>query len=82
MFFQAFNLIYYFIKKKSDGVARIFSRNVQRQGTPDDLKDYEEEIAKTCVPATDLGGIKLTDLPGKEALYEPGKFCHTITLLI
>lgn len=61
------------VSGSSDGVARVFSRHPQRQGNEDILKEYEEEIANSSLPATDLGGIQLSELPGKEVLYEPGK---------
>ena len=38
------------------------------------LAAYEEELSKMEVAAQqELGGIKVTDLPGPEALYEPGR---------
>lgn len=58
----------------SDGVVRVFSKDHARQASEDVLKCYEEEIeAMFKVSSQELGGVKISDLPGKEALYEPGK---------
>lgn len=58
----------------SDGVVRVFSRDPMRQASEDVQKCYEAEIeAMFKVSSQELGGVKISDLPGKEVLYEPGK---------
>ncbi|XP_034241112.1 phospholipase A-2-activating protein [Thrips palmi] len=58
----------------SDGVVRVFSRDPMRQASEDVQKCYEAEIeAMFKVSSQELGGVKISDLPGKEALFEPGK---------
>lgn len=58
----------------SDGVVRVFSKDPDRQANEDVLKTYEQEIeAMFKISSQELGGVKISDLPGKEALYEPGR---------
>jgi len=58
----------------NDGAVRIFTRDQARVAAPEVLAAYEEELSKMEVAAQqELGGIKVTDLPGPEALYEPGR---------
>lgn len=57
----------------NDGIVRLFSKDSARQAEPELLASYEEELAACSLAAQqELGGIKLTDLPGPESLYEPG----------
>lgn len=57
----------------SDGVCRIFTRAEERQASAEDLKEFEESVAKSTMAVGDLGGIKKSELPGKEILFAPGK---------
>lgn len=58
----------------SDGVVRIFSKDADRQASEDIQKCYEAEVeAMLKISSQELGGVKVSDLPGKEALYEPGR---------
>ena len=57
----------------SDGTCRIFTRDEGRQASPEDIKEFEESVAKSTMAVGDLGGIKKSELPGKEVLLAPGK---------
>lgn len=57
----------------SDGVCRVFTRAEERQANAEDLKEFEESVAKSTMAVGDLGGIKKSELPGKEILFAPGK---------
>lgn len=57
----------------SDGTCRIFTRAEERQANAEDLKEFEDSVAKSTMAVGDLGGIKKSELPGKEVLFAPGK---------
>lgn len=57
----------------SDGACRIFTKDEERQANAEDLKEFEESVAKSTMAVGDLGGIKKSELPGKEVLFAPGK---------
>ena len=61
----------------SDGVVRVFSEAEERWASPEDLKAFDELVASQALPAQQVGDIKKSDLPGPEALGEPG--IHTFT---
>ena len=57
----------------NDGCVRIFTREEGRQASQELQEIFEAELSKVALAAQqELGGVKLTDLPGPEALYEPG----------
>ena len=57
----------------NDGCVRIFSCDPARQASKEIQAIFEEELSKVALAAQqELGGVKLSDLPGPEALYEPG----------
>ena len=57
----------------NDGCVRIFTREEGRQASKELQEIFEAELSKVALAAQqELGGVKLTDLPGPEALYEPG----------
>lgn len=57
----------------SDGVIRIFSQDPSRYATEEILESFENEVASmTQTAEKQLGGIKVSDLPGVESLTEPG----------
>lgn len=62
-----------FVVGGSDGAARVFSRDPARYAADGELKAFDEEIAKSTLNAGEIGDLKIDQLPGKEALYEPGK---------
>jgi len=58
----------------SDATIRVFTKEPERQASEDLQKLFEEELSKSSLAAQqELGGVKLTDLPGPEALFEPGR---------
>ncbi|PSN46406.1 Phospholipase A-2-activating protein [Blattella germanica] len=58
----------------SDGLVRVFSADSSRQADDALQQQFAEEVANTSVSAEqELGGMKISELPGKEALYEPGR---------
>ncbi|KAG0234808.1 hypothetical protein BGW41_000987 [Actinomortierella wolfii] len=57
----------------SDGVVRIFTRNKERVADEALLKAYDEENAASAIPSNQVGDIKKDDLPGPEALQQPGR---------
>lgn len=57
----------------SDGMCRVFTNVAERQGDAESQKEFEESVAKSTMAVGDLGGIKKSELPGKEILLAPGK---------
>lgn len=57
----------------SDGVIRIFSRDSSRHADAPALKQFEDEVSSTAINAQSVGDVKKSDLPGTEALLQPGK---------
>jgi len=57
----------------SDGIIRIFSADPSRHASAEIQGIFEAELSKLALAAQqELGGVKLSDLPGPEALFEPG----------
>jgi len=57
----------------NDGLVRVFTREESRVASSEVIQAFEAELSACAVAAEqELGGIKVTDLPGPEALYEPG----------
>ncbi|KAF8637390.1 hypothetical protein AX17_002886 [Amanita inopinata Kibby_2008] len=57
----------------SDGIIRVFSAAKERWASEAQLKEYDEQVANQTISAQQLGDIKKRDLPGPEALIDPGK---------
>ncbi|XP_071552858.1 phospholipase A-2-activating protein isoform X1 [Panulirus ornatus] len=57
----------------SDGMCRVFTAAQERQADAEGQKEFEESVAKSTMAVGDLGGIKKSELPGKEILLAPGK---------
>ncbi|KAG0207786.1 hypothetical protein BGX33_006640 [Mortierella sp. NVP41] len=57
----------------SDGFVRVFTRTAERIADADTLKAYDEENATAAIPSNQVGDIKKDDLPGPEALGQPGR---------
>lgn len=58
----------------SDSLVRVFTQDENRVASEDALRVFDEEVAALTQQSTqEIGGYKVSDLPGKEALYEPGK---------
>ncbi|KAJ8763340.1 hypothetical protein K2173_002223 [Erythroxylum novogranatense] len=56
----------------SDGVARIWTSTQERTADPLDLKSYVSYLSQHKLSRKRVGGLKLEDLPGLEALQIPG----------
>ncbi|VEN56039.1 unnamed protein product, partial [Callosobruchus maculatus] len=66
----------------SDGIVRIFTQNEGRVANEVTLKRFEEESnALKNQALQEIGGYKVSDLPGKEALYDPGKHAGQIKMV-
>ncbi|KLO19214.1 phospholipase A-2-activating protein [Schizopora paradoxa] len=57
----------------SDGVVRVFSAAEERWAPADELKEFDETVARQALPSQQVGDVKKSDLPGPEALSIPGK---------
>ncbi|GAA5992026.1 hypothetical protein JCM11641_003144 [Rhodosporidiobolus odoratus] len=57
----------------SDGLVRVFTRSEERAAGGEDLAAYEEQVSKTAVNSSQIGDLKKSDLPGPEALDQPGR---------
>ncbi|CAH2235111.1 jg7520 [Pararge aegeria aegeria] len=58
----------------SDGLVRVFTRDPLKYADEATLKSFEEEVQKVMASSQqEIGGFKLSELPGPEALLEPGK---------
>ncbi|KAI0636627.1 phospholipase A-2-activating protein [Trametes polyzona] len=57
----------------SDGIVRVFTPEEHRWAPADQLKAFDELVAAQALPAQQIGDVKKSDLPGPEALTQPGK---------
>ncbi|CAB3243021.1 unnamed protein product [Arctia plantaginis] len=58
----------------SDGLVRVFTKDPARFADEPTLKAFEEEVQKMqAAQQQEIGGFKLSELPGPEVLLEPGK---------
>ncbi|KAI9219662.1 WD40-repeat-containing domain protein [Blastocladiella britannica] len=56
----------------SDGMIYVFSRHEALHAIPEVAKAYEEALASSSIPQNQVGDIKKDELPGVEALANPG----------
>ncbi|GJN88517.1 hypothetical protein Rhopal_001483-T1 [Rhodotorula paludigena] len=56
----------------SDGLVRVYTRSEERVASQADLASYEEDVSKTALNSSQIGDLKKSDLPGPEALDQPG----------
>ncbi|CAH1243636.1 PLAA [Branchiostoma lanceolatum] len=59
----------------SDNVTRVFTCAPERYASPEEIKEFEEQVASSTIPAkaaADMDGININELPGKEDLENPG----------
>lgn len=56
----------------SDGVIRIWTKNPTRFASSEDMEAYEAHISAWKSQTKMVGGVKVKDLPGTEALKVPG----------
>ena len=59
----------------------MFTRERSRMASEEDQKAYEDLVASTAIP-TELGDINKDDLPGPEALVNPGANYLVLFLLV
>ncbi|GAA5833163.1 hypothetical protein JCM11251_005165 [Rhodosporidiobolus azoricus] len=57
----------------SDGHVRVYTRSEERVASAEDLASYEDQVSKTAVNSSQIGDLKKSDLPGPEALDQPGR---------
>ncbi|XP_076180286.1 phospholipase A2 activator protein isoform X2 [Ptiloglossa arizonensis] len=58
----------------SDGIVRIFTCDPDRYADAETLEEFEQEVAATKLNAQqELNGMKIKDLPDRNALQEPGQ---------
>ncbi|GAA6016549.1 hypothetical protein JCM10207_002836 [Rhodosporidiobolus poonsookiae] len=57
----------------SDGLVRVYTRSEERVASAEDLAAYEEQVSKAAVNSSQIGDLKKSDLPGPEALDQPGR---------
>ena len=57
----------------SDSIVRVFTKDPARVACEEDQKAFEELVASSSIP-TQLGDIKMEELPGPEALINPGLY--------
>ncbi|XP_045446086.1 phospholipase A-2-activating protein [Melitaea cinxia] len=58
----------------SDGLVRVFTIDPSRYADEAAVKQFEDEVQKMqAASQQEIGGFKLSELPGPEALLEPGK---------
>ncbi|KPJ20538.1 Phospholipase A-2-activating protein [Papilio machaon] len=61
-------------RRSSDGVIRVFTKDPARYADEATIKAFEEEVEKMQFAAKqEIGGYKLSDIPGPEVLLEAGK---------
>ncbi|EIW84876.1 phospholipase A-2-activating protein [Coniophora puteana RWD-64-598 SS2] len=60
------------VSGSSDGVVRVFSEAEERWASAEELKAYGDQVASQALPVQQVGDVKKSDLPGPEALSEPG----------
>ncbi|KAN0065121.1 hypothetical protein ACQY0O_001618 [Thecaphora frezii] len=56
----------------SDSFVRIFTRDPQRRADAAELQAYEHSVASQALNKAQVGDIRKDDLPGPEALAQPG----------
>lgn len=57
----------------SDKTIRIFTRSPSRVAPEDELSEFSESVKQSSIPEQSLDELNKTDVPGYEALENPGK---------
>ena len=57
----------------STGKVYVLTRDESLVASPEEQKLLEEELAKSTIPMSDIGDIKVKDLPDPQVLLAPGK---------
>lgn len=66
----------------SDGVVRIFSASEERWASAGQIEAYDQQVASTALPAQQVGDVKKSDLPGLEALSQPGSLLMVLLYVV
>lgn len=53
-------------------VVQVFTADATKQASPEEVAALEQEVSKSQIPITDLGDIKVDQLPGPEVLHTFG----------
>ena len=61
----------------SDGVIRVFSSSPERQAPDEEQQAFLDSVASSNIPSQ-IGDVKTDDLPGTEALLNPGKLLYDL----
>ena len=56
----------------SDGVVRVFTESQDRWASAEELKAFEDQVGSQALPTQQVGDVKKSDLPGPDALLQPG----------
>ena len=56
----------------SDGVIRVFSSSPERQAAEEEQKEWQDLVANSSIPSQ-VGDLNMEELPGPEALLNPGQ---------
>ncbi|CAM6084680.1 unnamed protein product [Calypogeia fissa] len=56
----------------SDGVARVWTQDPKQYAASEELESYEALLRAHLLETKKVGGVKVGDLPGLEALQQPG----------
>ncbi|SAM07074.1 hypothetical protein [Absidia glauca] len=56
----------------SDATVRLYTRSDERTAKPEDIKELDDQLANQAIPSNQLGDVNKDNLPGSEALLQPG----------
>ncbi|RWS17113.1 phospholipase A-2-activating protein-like protein [Dinothrombium tinctorium] len=62
-----------FVVGASNGKVYVFTRDPNLQASAEEQQELEQEVSKSVLPMSELGDIKISELPEKEVLLAPGK---------
>ncbi|KAJ3262722.1 hypothetical protein HDU77_000238 [Chytriomyces hyalinus] len=65
----------------SDAVVRIFTTNPERAASLNEVKAYDDSVAKHQIPSNQVGDVDKTKLPGLERLANPGTPDQVVMIL-
>ncbi|TFK94785.1 phospholipase A-2-activating protein [Polyporus arcularius HHB13444] len=65
----------------SDKVVRVFSASEERWASAEEQKAFDDAVAAQALPKDQVGDVKKSDLPGPEALTQPGKKAGEVKMI-
>ncbi|GJE87090.1 phospholipase A-2-activating protein [Phanerochaete sordida] len=65
----------------SDNIVRVWSASEERWASAEELKGYDERVAASALPSQQVGDVNKSDLPGEEALLQPGKKAGEVKMI-